>query len=109
MQVRKWCKPPQGWIKINVDAAYRTDARYLGAGCVMRDEQGQFLRARASRIGSCMSAREAEALSFKKALTKEWRVELDAKTVVDAIHGPRKNSNFHLITEECVEILTPQS
>ena len=59
-----------------------------------------------------MQAREAEAWSFKEALlwTKAWRTnrcifELDAKSVVDAIHSPPKNSFFHTIIEECVEIL----
>lgn len=31
--------------------------------------------------------------------------ELDAKSVVDAMHGIRGYSNFHTIIEECEEIL----
>lgn len=31
--------------------------------------------------------------------------ELDAKSVVDALHGIKGNSNFHTIIEECEEIL----
>ena len=79
MQLRKWCKPPHGWIRINVDAAYRiNNARYTGAGCVTRDENGQFLRGTASRIRDCMSTREAEALSFKEAVT--WWMQFKAWT-----------------------------
>lgn len=99
-------------MKINVDAACRGDNEYMGAGCVIRDEHGQFLRGRTSSIQRCMQAREAEALSLKEALigTNNWRTtrcifELDAKVVVDAIHGTPKNSMFHIIIDECLEIL----
>ena len=58
-----------------------------------------------------MSSREAEAWSIRAALLwmKEWRsqkciFELDAKSVVDAVHGIRGYSNFTII-EECEEIL----
>ncbi|XP_074327947.1 uncharacterized protein LOC141665861 [Apium graveolens] len=110
--VRKWCKPPQDWIKINVDTTFWTNTGHIGAGCIIRDDQGQFLRAKASKLRGCATAREAEALSFKEALTwtKEWRTnrcvfELDAKAVVEVIHGPQKQSNFHVIIEECRDIL----
>lgn len=59
-----------------------------------------------------MSTREAKARSFKEALrwTKTWRTtrcifELNAKSVVDAVQRPPKNSIVHSIIEECVEIL----
>ena len=59
-----------------------------------------------------MSSREAEAWSIRAALLwmKEWRsqkciFELDAKSVVDAVHDIRGYSNFHTIIEECEEIL----
>lgn len=112
IQPRKWCKPPQGWIKINIDAAYRQDMEYIGTGCIVRDEQGLFLRGRVNRLRRCGEAREAEAMSLKEALLwmKQWRTtrcifEMDAKSVVDAVHGAQQNSIFHLIIDECVQIL----
>ena len=35
VQLRKWCKPPHGWIKVNVDASCRVGVDYIGAGCVI--------------------------------------------------------------------------
>lgn len=112
LQSTKWWKPPAGWSKINVDASYQSGATHIGAGCIIRDDQGRFIRARATRIHGGVSTREAEALSFKEALTwtKNWRkcrciFELDAKMVVDVVNGASKNSIFHGIIDECKEIL----
>ena len=109
--MKKWCKPPPGWVKVNVDAACNPGADHIGVGCVVRDE-GHYFRARINSTPGRMQAREAETLSFKEALTwmKGWRTtrcifEMDAKLVVEAVHGPRKNSNFHVIIEDCIEIL----
>lgn len=109
---KKWCKPPPGWSKVNVDASYHVGATHIGAGCIIRDDQGRFIRARAARVRGGVSVREAEALSFKEALTwtKHWGnrrciFELDAKLVVNAVNGTSKNSIFHGIIDECKEIL----
>ncbi|XP_074342772.1 uncharacterized protein LOC141680445 [Apium graveolens] len=81
-------------------------------GCVVRDDRGGFVRARTAKTRGGMPPREAEAWSFRAALlwVKEWRTqrfifELDAKSVVDAVHEVRGNSNFHTIIEECEDIL----
>lgn len=50
IQHKEWCKPPDGWIKINVDAACRRDSEYIGVGCVVRNHKGEFLRARANKF-----------------------------------------------------------
>lgn len=112
MHVRQWSKPPSGWIKINVDAACRVGVEFMGAWCVIRDENGHFLRARTGRIPGRLPAREAEAWSLREAIiwTATWRTtrcifELDAKSAVEAIHGPVQSSNFHAIIEDCIERL----
>ncbi|XP_017250744.2 uncharacterized protein LOC108221372 [Daucus carota subsp. sativus] len=109
---RQWCKPPEGWIKVNIDAACHAQQGYIGIGSVARDENGQFLRASGRRIQGRWKPREAEALGLKEALlwVREWRTskcvfEMDAKTVVDAIYGDGGNSYFHTIIEDCVDIL----
>lgn len=63
----RWSKPPVGWVKVNVDAAVFSD-NTIGFGSVIRNEEGQFLRARSGRIAGCWKRREAEALSLKEAL-----------------------------------------
>ncbi|KAL8155960.1 hypothetical protein AgCh_001132 [Apium graveolens] len=64
------------WVKINVDAAYYPGSGHMGVGCVMRDDIGKFLRARTNTIRGGKSAREAEAISMREALSwvKNWRV-----------------------------------
>lgn len=111
-QLQQWCKPPPGWIKINIDASCRVDYDFIGAGCVARDEKGCFVRARTCRIGGRMQAKEGEARSLREALIwiRSWRkskciFEMDAKAVVEVIHVGRGNSIFHTIVDDCVEIL----
>lgn len=107
-----WCKPPDGWIKINVDAACHPGSSHIGVGCVIRDDGGRFMRARMNTVQGGRSIREAEALSMREALSwvKNWTTtkcifESDAKLLVDAFYGPRGKSCFDTIVEDCSELL----
>lgn len=109
---RVWCKSPEGWIKINIDAVYMSGTGHTGVGCVIRDDRGCFLRARSKVVQGRMQAREAEAIGLLEALlwTKEWRkskclFELDAKGLVDAINGEGGRSYFHTLVDDCRDIL----
>ncbi|XP_074352545.1 uncharacterized protein LOC141691680 [Apium graveolens] len=111
-QVQNWCKLPPGWIKVNIDASCRVDCDFIGASCVVRDENGNFLWARICRVRGRMQAREGEVRSLREALLwiKQWRhtkciFETDAKLVVDAVHGGRGSSNFYTIVDDCVDII----
>lgn len=62
----------------------------------IRDDHGNFLRAKCSTVDGRRQPREAEALSLKEALSwvKTWRTskcifETDAKLLMDTIHGVR--------------------
>lgn len=106
---RVWTKPPAGWIKVNVDAAC---GERIGLGCVVRDDQGEFLRAKCSTVSGHRAPREVEALGLKEALSwvKTWRntkciFETGAKLLVDAIHGVRGKSFFDTIVNDCIELL----
>lgn len=99
-------------MKINVNVACFTQLGAIGVGCVVRDDIGDFLHARSARITGCMQLREAEVMSLKEALlwVKNGRstqciFEMDAKLVVDAVHGSGGNSNFHTVIKECHEII----
>lgn len=48
-----------------MDAACNIGADHIGVGCIVRDEEGHFLRARINSNHGRMQAREAEALSLK--------------------------------------------
>ncbi|KAL8119323.1 hypothetical protein AgCh_016734 [Apium graveolens] len=109
---RKWTKPPEGWIKINVDATCPQQRNRIGVACVARDDHGAFLGARSSVIEGGRQPREAEVLSLYEALrwVHKWRnshciFEMDSKIVVDAIHGKHGNSNFHTIIDDCISFL----
>lgn len=66
---KHWSRPPQGWVKVNVDAAVFPEQNCSGMGGVIRDEYGKFLRARSRRVDAVLLPREAEALSLKEALS----------------------------------------
>lgn len=109
---KSWSKPPADWVKINIDAACRPGEEFVGLGCVMRDSRGRFIRARSNKVRGMNQAREAKVLSLKEALTwtKTWRntkciFEMDAKLLIEVIYGPKGNSMFHTIVEDCVELL----
>lgn len=111
-RARQWCKPPAGWVKINTDAACTLGSNYIGVGCIIRDEWGNFVRARSNVVQGRFQPREAEAIGLKEALswTKEWRsskciFECDAKLLVDAVNGSPGHTYFHAIVDECNSIL----
>lgn len=58
VQSQQWCKPPLGWIKINIDASRRVDYDFIGASFVIRNEEGCFMRARACQIRGRMQPME---------------------------------------------------
>ena len=95
---------------MNVDATRGREN--TGLGCVMRDEHGEFLRAKCQVVSGSRQPREAEALSLKEASSwvKEWRAskcifETDAKLVVDAMNGARGKSFFDTIVSDCNELV----
>ncbi|KAG8636180.1 hypothetical protein MANES_16G107751v8 [Manihot esculenta] len=50
--------PPQGWIKVNIDASLNLQRSSLGFGCVVRYANGRF-----------MAAKCAETMAFREALS----------------------------------------
>ncbi|XP_074371291.1 uncharacterized protein LOC141712305 [Apium graveolens] len=110
--IRVWCKPPDGWIKINSDAACIPGASQVDVGCIARDDCGRFLRAKTAVLQGQFQPREAEAIGLREALSwiMPWRktkciFECDAKMVVDAVNGGSGNSYFHMIIDDCKDII----
>ncbi|XP_074323048.1 uncharacterized protein LOC141659993 [Apium graveolens] len=109
---RTWVKPPEEWIKINIDASYHSGGNKIGVGCVIRDSRGLFLRARTNCRRGTTQVREAEAYSLWEAIewVKNWRTtkcifETDSTLLVDAFQRDRGRSNFDTIVEACSDSL----
>ena len=71
---QQWKPPPQGWLKINVDAAINIEKQVAGLGMVLRDFNGSFIAATVKSFkfyGNVIFA-ESEAV--------EWSLQV-AKTI----------------------------
>lgn len=108
---RKWSPPSQGWVKVNIDAAMFGDIGCTGIGCVIRDENGVFIRARNQKIAANLQPREAEAVGLREALSwvkelghKRCIFETDSKLLAEACKGVKGRAYFHTIVFDCVEL-----
>ena len=110
-----WSPPPQGWIKVNIDASLNSQRSSLGFGCVVRDANGRFIAAKAGCFCSQMEVKCAEAVAFREALSwiKEcgWdRVlfESDAQVLIVSINNASLDdlSPFGLLVQDCKLLLS---
>jgi ribonuclease HI len=105
MQVKKvhWCPPPDGVIKVNFDAAFKTETYQGASGVVLRNAQGQFVAAKCKQHGSIPDALTAEAYAYHDAallikdlgLTKVI-VEMDCQELV-ALWNSRTSNRCAII------------
>ena len=65
---KQWVPPPEDWVKANVDAAVFSESERMGAGCVIRDHNGNFLAATNQVICRVSEPEMAEALAVRWAL-----------------------------------------
>ncbi|KAL9433206.1 hypothetical protein AB3S75_028098 [Citrus x aurantiifolia] len=107
-----WEKPEFGWVKRNVDAVVFASQERIELGCVIHNSDGRFFAARCVGRFGTFSAREAEALGIREALSwlKEYQlpcviVEMDCLQVFQALTGVFYGPNgFGLIIEDCREL-----
>jgi hypothetical protein len=90
-----WSPPPNTFTKLNVDAHSMGDGHW-GLGLVLRREDGSCVGAVTQiRKGSdCVLLAEALGLQAAMDLINQWNmqntiIELDAKTIVDAVHSSK--------------------
>ncbi|XP_026406836.1 uncharacterized protein LOC113302165 [Papaver somniferum] len=74
-----WRKPPESWIKINIDASFRTNNTNAGFALIARDSTGRFLAAMAYSTRA-RDVNQAEALVMLRAL--HWIKEMQFQRVV---------------------------
>ena len=87
-----WTKPPQGWTKLNVDAAYDRSSGEANIGIVMRDYSGEVLLSAWKHGIRCASVEDAEVVAGLEGvqLSNEWirkliMIESDCHSVVKSL------------------------
>ncbi|KAK6140062.1 hypothetical protein DH2020_026197 [Rehmannia glutinosa] len=95
-------KPPNEWLKVNVDAAFCCQKAATGLGMVLRNDAGEFIQARTLPIQGVFEVREAEALGVREALSwirglglQRVVIETDAKYIVDGLLCPVLGESEH--------------
>ncbi|KAF8769763.1 hypothetical protein HU200_006373 [Digitaria exilis] len=62
-EVQRWKKPAEGVLKVNCDGAHEPEEKRGGWGFVIRDEEGDVIKACWGRIGRSFDALQAEAIA----------------------------------------------
>ncbi|KAF5468825.1 hypothetical protein F2P56_012942 [Juglans regia] len=84
-----WCKPPSGWVKLNVDGSSRDNPSQCGGGGVIRNSGGEMLLAFLANFGhSTNNEAELRALIFWVAACKAGgysfvEIESDSQVAVN--------------------------
>ncbi|CAN1844657.1 Putative ribonuclease H protein At1g65750 [Linum perenne] len=116
MDCRRWHKPEDGRVKVNVDAALCRDQRKVGIGIVARDSEGRLLGLTHRLLSGVLSPKEAEAQGLVEAI--RWAItmqlgpmtfETDCQVVYHAAtHDLQDNTEFGGILRECRRLLHTQ-
>ncbi|KAH0660308.1 hypothetical protein KY289_029056 [Solanum tuberosum] len=74
----KWIKPPARWVKINTDGSALSNPGRIGAGGILRDQNGEMLLAFVTRLGEGNNQAEIGAAIFGMT----WVLQLGYKNVL---------------------------
>ncbi|XP_073132699.1 uncharacterized protein [Henckelia pumila] len=107
--VSTWQRPPEHFLKCNVDAAVHTSPPHVGFGCIIRDSHGIVLAATQGRMHGNYDPAMAEALAIREALSwirnlhlSSIIMESDALLIIEALNSTEPDfSNVNLIIEDC--------
>jgi ribonuclease HI len=109
----RWCKPAVGELKCNVDATIFDQLVGYGIGICIRDEKGEFVKAKLLRKETCIPPQETEAIGLYEALF--WlrelgiqcvTIKLGCKSVVDGVVGNLTNvAEYGTIIKKCKTLL----
>ena len=84
-----WERPADGFVKLNVDAAFSVDQGRGATGAVIRDDQGRFISASACAISYIADAPTAEARSIRNGL----------------ILASNSGCNNIIVNSDCMEVI----
>lgn len=95
---KKWKKPGEGQLKVNVDAAVVEGQNFFSVGTALRDHHGQFIARKTLKIAGGVSVMEAESVGILETLiwTREVSggsvmIESDSLLSVNAINRSQSN------------------
>ncbi|MCH79659.1 hypothetical protein A2U01_0000412 [Trifolium medium] len=77
--VNRWQPPPRGKLKCNIDAAIFAELNMFGVGMCLRNDTGQFVKAKTRLMEGTPPPLEAEAMGLREALN--WLCEMEALKV----------------------------
>jgi hypothetical protein len=91
VEVQKWLKPDQGWVKLNCDGALDIAAGVAGVGIIVRDHPGAFVAAECRKYEHIVDPGTTEILACHDAIlfakAKGWShvvLETDCQSIVTA-------------------------
>ncbi|EAZ07210.1 hypothetical protein OsI_29454 [Oryza sativa Indica Group] len=64
----RWERPPEGWMKANVDGSFDSQLLKGGIGVVIRDWEGAIIFASCKSVCRCSSPLEAELLALREGI-----------------------------------------
>jgi hypothetical protein len=84
-----WRKPPERWVKLNIDGSFYGESNSGGAGIVLRDETWAILVSACAFLQACQDAK-LEACRQGAGLALEWSnnpcvIEMDCSEAVKMI------------------------
>jgi ribonuclease HI len=103
-----WVRPPNGWVKCNVDASFIDEDRNGAWGAVLRDSNGTILFSAWNTLSHCQSASEGEAIAYLEGLKlaiaysdSNIIIETDCAYILDSFkEGSPDRSKVCLIAKE---------
>ena len=98
-RVQKWVRPPEGIMKINVDGAFKNETGQGGWGAVIRNEEGEVVKAGAGNISHTMDTFHAEMVAAREGIrlaAKAGMGHVIMKTDAMLVKFAMQNDGFRL-------------
>ncbi|CAN1165036.1 Putative ribonuclease H protein At1g65750, partial [Linum perenne] len=107
-----WRLAAEGWFTLNTNGSFHPTTKAATAGGILRDDQGRFVSAFASKLGSCSVVRaeicgvvEGMSLAWEKGIHK-LRIQSDSTLVVSLLsRDSQTNHQFATLVWRFKELL----
>ena len=91
---KRWCRPPEGYLKLNVDGSFHEESETGGTWMILRDGCGEIIFSACRNLGVCTGALDAELAACMEGLALAMQrtelpiiVEMDCAVAVTMING----------------------